>query len=240
MPQLDALHMNASQQIREMFDDVAPGYDRANQILSIGVHHRWRRRLVKLAGTTGGQSVLDCATGTGDLAFEFRRKVQKTDHVVGIDFSEPMIALARYKAKTKCPDVEFMVGDVLKLPFVTGRFDIASIAFGIRNVDDPVAGLREMARVVHPGGKVAVLEFGQPEGGLFQYLYRWYSDRVIPTIGGWVTGRPASYRYLSDSAAAFPAGEKFVDLMRQADVFAEISAYPLTLKIAYAYIGTVK
>ena len=232
--------MIASVQIQEMFDAVAPGYDRANQVLSLGVHHRWRRRLVRMAQAAPGQSVLDCATGTGDLAFAFKRAVSAEGRVVGIDFSAPMVELAKRKALARDAMIEFLIGDVLHLPYATGQFDIASIAFGIRNVDDPLAGVREMARVVRPGGRVAILEFGQPDAALFGRFYRWYSNHIIPTIGGWITGTPSSYRYLSDSSAAFPAGGRFLELMRESDSFSAIKMMPFTFKIAYAYIGTVK
>lgn len=232
--------MIASVQIQQMFDAVAPGYDRANQILSLGVHHRWRRRLVRMTGAAPSQSVLDCATGTGDLAFTFKQTVESEGRVVGIDFSGPMIALAQQKARKRGADIEFLIGDVLHLPYASAQFDIASIAFGIRNVDAPLAGVREMARVVRPGGKVAILEFGQPDAALFGRFYRWYSNRIIPTIGGWITGKPSSYRYLSTSSAAFPAGERFLELMRESGSFSAIKMTPFTFKIAYAYIGTVK
>lgn len=201
---------------------MAPGYDRANQVLSLGVHHRWRSRLVRMASASPGQSVLDCATGTGDLAFAFKHAVQTEGRVVGIDFSASMITLAQAKARKRDADVKFLIGDVLHLPYADRQFDISSIAFGIRNVDDPLAGVREMARVVRPGGKVAILEFGQPDAALFGRFYRWYSNRILPTIGGWITGRPSSYRYLSDSSAAFPAGERFLELMRESGAFSAI------------------
>lgn len=230
----------ASVQIREMFDEVAPGYDRANQVLSLGIHHRWRKRLVRAAQTGPGMRVLDCATGTGDLAFEFQKTVGDTGQVQGLDFSPQMIALAEAKAREKKLPVQFMLGDVLSLPFPDNTFDVASIAFGIRNVDNPIAGLAEMARVVRPGGRVAVLEFGQPDSAVFARLYRWYSNRVIPTIGGWITGKSSSYRYLTDSSAAFPAGDRFVALMEKTGAFTKIEATPLTFKIAYIYIGVVR
>lgn len=232
--------MFASVQIRDMFDEVAPGYDRANQVLSLGVHHQWRRRLVRATGAKPCMCVLDCATGTGDLAFEFKRAVGSHGQVTGLDFSPRMIELAKKKPERTTQPVEFMIGDVLDLPFADNSFDIASIAFGIRNVDNPVVGIKEMARVVRPGGKVAVLEFGQPDSAVFARLYRWYSHRVIPTIGGWITGKPASYRYLTESSAAFPAGQKFVELMQSTASFSSVHVTPLTLKIAYMYIGAVR
>lgn len=223
-----------------MFDQVAPGYDSANQVLSLGVHHRWRRRIVRESKAAEGMSVLDCATGTGDLAFAFKRAVGNQGQVIGLDFSPQMIQLAKVKPDSSRFPIEFMIGDVLALPFPDSRFDIASIAFGIRNVDEPVAGLREMARVVRSGGRVAVLEFGQPDGPLISRLYRWYSSRVIPTIGGWITGTPSSYRYLTKSSAAFPAGDRFVELMKDTGSFSSIAVTSMTFKVAYIYIGTVR
>lgn len=230
----------ASVQIRDMFDQVAPRYDRANQVLSLGIHHRWRKRLVSAACASTGMRVLDCATGTGDLAFAFKRAVGESGHVSGLDFSPQMIALAKTKPEKQTHPVDFLLGDVLALPFPDSSFDISSIAFGIRNVDDPVAGVKELARVVRPGGRVAVLEFGQPDGAMFSRLYRWYSNRVIPTIGGWITGEPISYRYLTESSAAFPAGDRFVELMQKTGAFSSIAVTPLTFKIAYIYIATVR
>lgn len=240
MPQRGGVLLFASVKIRDMFDEVAPGYDRANHILSLGIHHRWRGRLVRASGAKSGTSVLDCATGTGDLAFAFKKAVGESGIVCGVDFSPTMIALARQKPEQSRHPVEFALGDVLSLPFADHVFDIASIAFGIRNVDDPAAGLKEMARVVRPGGKVAVLEFGQPDSAIFARFYRWYSRRVIPTIGGWITGKPSSYRYLAESSAAFPAGDHFVDLLHGTGAFSAVETRPVSLKIAYIYVATVR
>lgn len=192
-----------------------------------------------LAGTAPGMAVCDCASGTGDLALEFKRAVGPDGRVVGTDFCKPMIALAIPKAERKNLVVRYVVADVLALPFTDDTFDISCIAFGIRNVDDPIRGLTEMARIVRSGGKVVVLEFGQPDGLLFGPLYRWYARHVMPTVGGWLSGRRSSYSYLSDSAAAFPAGKAFVELMQRTGSFRSIDAVPLTGKIAYVYVGEV-
>ena len=227
-----------SEQVREMFSSIAPRYDAANQVLSFGVHHLWRRRTVKLSGASPGQRVLDCATGTGDLAFAFQRKIGSTGEVVGTDFCAPMLVHAREKAARQNLAMRFETADALELPFETSSFDVASIAFGIRNVDDPKKCLEEMARVVRPGGRVVVLEFGQPTG-LFGAFYRLYSRVLMPRIGGFVTGNRAAFQYLPKTAAAFPAGPKFLDLMAQTGAFAERRAIPLTLGVAYIYVGVV-
>src|SRR5690348_7175233 len=173
--------------IRSMFASIATRYDRANTILSAGVHHTWRRRTVRRAGVRRGQRVLDCATGTGDLAIRFRKAGAD---VVGIDFTPKMIELARAKA----PSIRFEVADVMSLPFSNDSFDVASIGFGIRNVADPQQAIAEMARVVRPRGKVIVLEFGQPRG-----WFALYHKHILPRLGAAVTGNRNAYDYLQSS-----------------------------------------
>ncbi|HEY8210836.1 MAG TPA: bifunctional demethylmenaquinone methyltransferase/2-methoxy-6-polyprenyl-1,4-benzoquinol methylase UbiE [Myxococcaceae bacterium] len=227
-----------STQVQQMFSAIAPRYDVANEVLSLGVHRRWRARAVGLSGALPGHAVLDCATGTGDLAFALKRAVGPTGRVLGTDFCEAMLAEAPKKAQRLALDVKFEVADAMALPYGDGLFDVSTIAFGIRNVDDPVRCLREMARVVKPGGKVVVLEFGQP-GGLFGVLFRFYSRVVMPAVGALVTGQRAAYEYLPRTAAAFPAGDRFLGLMDEAGVFSARAAHPLTFGVAYAYVGTV-
>lgn len=216
--------------IHSMFSSVASRYDRANTVLSGGIHHLWRRKAVRMSGIQRGDRVLDCATGTGDLAIAFR---SRGANVVGIDFVEAMLEVARRKA----PDIEFRQADAMALPFESNTFDAASIAFGIRNVAEPSKAIREMARVVSPGGRVVVLEFGQPRG-VFGGLYRAYSRHVLPRIGGLLTGDRAAYEYLESSAARFPSGDAFVSLMRSSADFESIRAVPLTFGIACLYVAT--
>ena len=227
-----------SAQVRDMFASIAQRYDAANEVLSLGVHRGWRREAVRLCGAGPGDRVLDCATGTGDLALSFKRAVGASGLVVGTDFCAEMLASAPGKARKAGLEVQFEVADALALPFASGSFDITSIGFGIRNVDDPVACLREMARVVRPGGRVVVLEFGQPRGA-FGALFRLYSRSVMPAIGGALTGNRAAYEYLPRTAAAFPAGERFLALMDEAGNFASPTAHPLLAGTAYVYVGTV-
>jgi len=224
-----------SEQVREMFSSIATRYDVANVVLSFGVDRWWRQATVKAAATGPGMRVLDCATGTGDLALAFRRTGAE---VVGTDFCAPMLAPAREKARAAGLDVTFEVADALALPYPDRSFDVASIAFGIRNVDDPVRCLGEMARVVRPGGQVLVLEFGQP-GGPWGAMYRLYSRVVMPAVGGMLTGNRAAYQYLPRTAAAFPAGERFLELMDRSGAFLQRRARPLTGGIAWLYRGVV-
>lgn len=208
-----------------MFASIASRYDRANTVLSAGVHHLWRKRAVQRAEVRRGQRVLDCATGTGDMAIRFR---DAGADVVGVDFTPQMIELARAKA----PSVRFEVADVTSLPYSSDSFDIASIAFGIRNVADPRKAIAEMARVVRPRGKVIVLEFGRPRG-----WFKLYNKHVLARLGAIVTGDRAAYEYLESSTAQFPSGSDFVKMMRESARFDSIAFEPLTFGIAYLYVG---
>ncbi len=225
--------------IRSMFSKVAANYDKANSILSVGIHHLWRKKLVKFSGAQLGDKVLDCATGTGDLAIEFKKSVG-TGEVVGTDFCVEMLEPAPAKAKAQNLDIHFEKADVTRLQFEDNRFDISSISFGIRNVSDPVKALQELARVVKPGGKVMVLEFGQVNIPVIGSLYNFYSEKVLPKIGGLVTGQKEAYEYLQKSSAAFPCREGFLKLMDDSGAFSAREYIPLTGGIAYIYKGTVK
>lgn len=228
-----------SEKVRSMFADIADDYDRINSILSFGVHHAWRAETVRLSGAKLGDKVLDCATGTGDLALEFKQKVGDDGYVLGTDFCKEMIEHAPEKAKAENLDVDFEVADAMNLPYENDKFDICSIAFGIRNVDEPVTALKEMARVVRPGGSVVVLEFGQPKG-IMKLPYELYSQYIMPAVGGWISGNREAYTYLPKTSAKFPAGDNFLDLMDQADSFAQREYKKLTSGIAYIYVGTVQ
>lgn len=229
----------AAPRVRSMFASIAGSYDRANQVLSLGLHHRWRGSTVRLSGARPGMRVLDCATGTGDLALEFRRAVGSQGDVVGTDFCAEMLALAPAKAERAGLPVRFEIADVLHLPYPDRSFDIASIAFGIRNVEDPARGLAELARVTRAGGRVVVLEFGQPGGALFGPLYRFYSHSILPRLGGVISGQRSAYEYLDRTSSRFPSGERFLAMMRDTGGFKDVRAHALTGGVAYVYVGDV-
>ncbi len=228
-----------SEKVRRMFADIADDYDRVNTILSLGVHHGWRKLAVAMSNAKTGDHILDCATGTGDLAIEFKKKVRDEGRVLGTDFCKEMMKSAPEKSRKKGYPVEFEVADAMNLPYADDSFDISSIAFGIRNVDDPIVALREMARVVKPRGKVVVLEFGQPNGWM-KYPYEFYSQHVMPAVGGWLSGNREAYTYLPKTSAKFPAGESFLKLMQHANCFARMRYKKCTGGIAYIYVGTVQ
>lgn len=229
-----------AEKIRSMFGEIASGYDLANTVMSAGVHHLWRKTLVKWSGARTGQRILDCATGTGDLALEFKTVVGDSGEVVGTDFCAEMLSHAPSKAEKMGLRVRFEQADVTQLPYESASFDVASISFGIRNVNDPAKGLSELARVVRPGGAVMVLEFGQPAIPGFREAYNFYSRHVLPKIGGLITGRKNAYEYLQNSSAQFPCRDEFAALMMSTGRYERVDFKPLSLGIAYMYKGIVK
>jgi demethylmenaquinone methyltransferase / 2-methoxy-6-polyprenyl-1,4-benzoquinol methylase len=182
-----------------MFDRIARVYDLMNSVMTAGLHHRWRARAADLAQVGLGDRVLDVATGTGDLAIELSGRVTPGGQVVGTDFSEEMLSLARRKA----PGMRFEWGNALELPYADGEFAAATVGFGARNFSDLDQGLREMARVVKPGGRVVILEITTPQKPPLSTFFRLWFDRVVPLIGK-VAGDPDAYDYLPNSVKRFP------------------------------------
>jgi len=182
-----------------MFDRIARRYDRVNTVLSAGTDSGWRRRAAREAGIAGGGSAIDVACGSGKLTAELARTAGPAGRVVGLDFSAQMLDVARREH----PGLEFLEGDALHLPFDDGSFDASTIAFGLRNLSDPVRGLREMVRVLRVGGTAVVLEFVRPPRGVIGSAYRLYLRTVLPVVGGALSGQPAAYRYLSDTVDSY-------------------------------------
>lgn len=225
-----------------MFDRIAARYDRVNRVLSLGLDQRWRRRVVRSLGIVKGElgehpRVLDVATGTGDLAIEIARSCPGAT-VIGLDPSPGMLAIAAQKlAKRGLTDrVSLVEGDAQALPQKNCEVDAATIAFGIRNVPDRALGLRELARVVRPGGRIAVLELGEPKKGVLAAAARFHSHHFVPRIGALLSGK-REYRYLQKSVAAFPPAEQFADMMRAAGLKV-LEVVPMTFGVCTLYLAT--
>jgi demethylmenaquinone methyltransferase/2-methoxy-6-polyprenyl-1,4-benzoquinol methylase len=197
-----------ARQVRAMFDRIAPGYERANTVLSFGRDGAWRRRAADAATLPRGGAALDIACGTGQLTLELRHRVGPGGRVVGLDFSERMLAVAR----AAHPSIEWVQGDATSLPFDDSGFDAATTAFGLRNLADPERGLSEMRRVVRPRGSLVVLEFLRPPAGLMGRTYELYLRHALPRLGGWVAGDREAYRYLSDTVDSYLTGEQLLEL----------------------------
>jgi demethylmenaquinone methyltransferase/2-methoxy-6-polyprenyl-1,4-benzoquinol methylase len=215
-----------------MFAGIAPRYDLANHLLSMRIDHSWRRFVARHLLDRPGK-VLDIASGTGDLAVELSRRGKH--RVISADFTYEMLLAGQSKVRRLAPGTPQLAGDALQLPLKDHSVDAVSVGFGIRNFADPAAGLREMRRVVRPGGSIGVLEFSQPRG-LFGALYRIYAFRILPALGGLVTGHRDPYEYLPASVREFPEGEAFLELMRHSGLV-EVEAHRLTGGIVTFYKG---
>jgi demethylmenaquinone methyltransferase / 2-methoxy-6-polyprenyl-1,4-benzoquinol methylase len=198
-------------QVRAMFDRIAGFYDRMNSVMTAGLHHRWRARAADLAAVGPGSRALDVATGTGDLAIELARRVGPGGEVIGSDFSEQMLVLARRKA----PALTFEWGNALELPYADAGFDAATVGFGARNFSDLDRGLAEMARVVRPGGRVVILEITTPQRPPLSTFFRVWFDRIVPLLGR-LTGESLAYSYLPSSVRRFPGPEGLAAAMARA------------------------
>ena len=198
-------------QVRAMFDRIASFYDVMNSVMTAGLHHRWRARAGDLAAIGPGDRALDVATGTGDLAVELARRAGPTGEVIGSDFAEEMLEVARRKA----PELRFEWGNALELPYDDNRFDAATVGFGARNFSDLDRGLAEMARVVRPGGRVVILEITTPQRPPLSTFFRVWFDRVVPLIGR-LTGESLAYSYLPSSVRRFPPPEGLAAAMARA------------------------
>jgi demethylmenaquinone methyltransferase/2-methoxy-6-polyprenyl-1,4-benzoquinol methylase len=200
----------------EMFDRIARRYDRMNRLLSMGMDRSWRRKLIDALGEVGEGEVLDVATGTADIALAIARRYTRA-RVVGLDPSAGMLEVGRKKVSEAGLQerVALVEGDAQAMSFDDDRFAASCIAFGIRNVPDRLQGLREMARVTKPGGRVVVLELGEPSGGPCAAVARFHVHHVVPRLGAWLSGE-REYRYLQQSIADFPSAEDFAETMVEA------------------------
>lgn len=222
----------APERIAGMFDAIAPRYDLLNHLLSAGIDRRWRRRAIESLHLTGRETLIDVCTGTADVALEARQ----ARRVLGVDFAGAMLRLGHDKIRAAQDErrVALVRGDATAIPAADACADAATVAFGIRNVQRPEVACREMARVLRPGGRLAILEFGVPRIPGISAFYLWYFRRVLPLVGRFISGHTGAYSYLPASVGTFPPPDEFVTLLRQAG-FTDISAVPLTFGIVYLY-----
>ncbi len=224
--------------VRGMFAEIAPRYDLVNRLLSGGIDIWWRHVTVSRAPPPESGSMLDLCTGTGDLALAYAAKAKDGIRIVAADFCRAMLAHGIEKGKKSAPDIEWVEADATALPFATGAFDLVTVAFGLRNIADTSQGLAEMARVLRPGGRLAILEFSLPKNALVRTAYLCYFRHVLPFIGNCVArNRSDAYTYLNRSVEEFPSGDRLATLVRSAG-FSTVDIIPLTFGIATLSIAT--
>jgi demethylmenaquinone methyltransferase / 2-methoxy-6-polyprenyl-1,4-benzoquinol methylase len=234
----EAIEQEHSRRVREMFAGIATRYDLLNHLLSGNIDQRWRRlvaRKLQASLSTDGALVLDVACGTGDLSLALAEATGA--RVIGTDFCRPMLEIAAHKAVTRHLPLPFIEGDALRLPFADSSFDAVSIAFGLRNLSSVAGGLSELRRVLKPGGRAAILEFSRPVLPGFRTLFQFYFTRVLPRIGGVISGSPGAYEYLPDSVSRFPDQKRLAGMMREVG-FEKVEYQNLTGGIAALHTGT--
>jgi demethylmenaquinone methyltransferase/2-methoxy-6-polyprenyl-1,4-benzoquinol methylase len=228
----------SADRIAGMFDAIAPRYDLLNHLLSAGIDRRWRATAIKSLELAGGETLVDVCCGTADVALEARRGPSAAGRVVGVDFSGAMLGLGRQKVGVarESGRIALIRGDAMRLPIASQTADAVTIAFGIRNVERPEAACAELVRVLRPGGRLAILEFGVPRVPCIKPLYLWYFTHVLPRVGRAISGHGAAYSYLPASVGTFAPPSEFVGTLRAAG-FADVRADPLTFGIVYLYTG---
>ena len=231
--------MPDNQIIEQLFDGIAPAYDRMNHLMSFNADRRWRRLAVRrIADTSKPLQVLDLATGTGDFAIAIAQKLPTGGHVTGIDLSEKMLAIGRDKVLVEelTDKVTLLRGNAEALPFEGGTFDRVTVAFGVRNYGDLRKGLSEAHRMLRDGGKLVILELSYPDSLLLLWAYKLYALKVLPWLGGLISGDRAAYTYLPESILRFPKGPAFLTLLRDAG-FEHCTEKRLTFGVCRLYVA---
>jgi demethylmenaquinone methyltransferase/2-methoxy-6-polyprenyl-1,4-benzoquinol methylase len=221
-----------------MFDAIAPRYDLLNRLLSAGIDRRWRAKAIDALQLTGRETLIDLCTGTADVALEARRRGRGVARALGVDFAGAMLALGLQKVRAAGEEARITLvrGDAMRLPVPDRSAEAATVAFGIRNVQSPDVGCAEMFRVLKPGGRLAILEFGVPRIPGLRALYLWYFAQVLPRIGRLISGHSGAYSYLPASVGTFPPPPQFVTMLQHVG-FADVRAVPLTFGIVYLYVA---
>lgn len=232
----DSLQSKEPSRIAAMFDAIAPRYDLLNRVLSGGRDRRWRRRAVEALDLRPSEVVLDVCAGTADMMLEALRSQPRLKALVGVDFSPAMLQRALPKLRATGASTALAQGDAMALPFGAGTVDAATIAFGIRNVQRPERACGELARVLRPGGRLAVLEFGLPRSALFRTIYLFYAHWILPIVGRLVSRHRSAYVYLPESVGRFPPPDVFAALLTS-NGFSDVRTVPLTMGIVYLYVA---
>ncbi len=228
--------LGKKEQVAKMFDTISKEYDGLNRVISFGIDVKWRKKVVKIIGDTNPDTILDIATGTGDLAINLAKT--EASKIVGLDISEGMLDVGRKKIEKLNLNntIEMVLGDSEKIPFENNSFDAITVAFGVRNFEDLEKGLSEIYRVLKTGGTFAVLETSIPTKTPYKQGYKFYSKNILPLIGKLFSKDKSAYKYLSDSAAAFPYGEAFNNILQKIG-FISIENKPQTFGVASIYIA---
>lgn len=229
--------MAKKEKIKSLFDNIAPDYDKLNHILSLNIDKGWRRKAVKeIADSAKPLTVLDVACGTGDFTIEIARKAAEGSSIIGIDLSEGMMKVGREKLKAAGIDATLEYGDCEALTYPGSSFDRVSVGFGVRNFEHLEIGLKEMYRVLKPGGKLVILELSVPSNPVIRWCYKLYFLKILPAIGGWVSGNRGAYKYLPASVLHFPTPDKFIPMLKEAG-FGDVRHKAFTLGICRMYVG---
>ena len=227
------------EQVEQMFDNIAPTYDKLNHIMSLNIDRVWRRRVMRIVRRAKAHKIMDVATGTGDLAIAMAKRVDRIQ-ILGVDLSEEMLAVAREKVRKQGLEERIMLekGDAENLVMVADEsVDAVTVAFGVRNFENMEQGLRELYRTIKPGGKLVVLEFSMPKNRLVRWIYRQYAHRLLPYVGGMISKDRRAYTYLPDSVEEFPAPEKFAQILKDVG-FSKVRLRRQSFGIAYIYEAT--
>lgn len=233
----EGLRAKEPDRIAGMFDAIAPRYDLLNRLLSAGFDQRWRARALRELALTESDVLVDVCTGTADVAVAASRLPRAPKRVIGLDFSAEMLRRGLQKVRRARRDAILLVhADATRLPLADQSADAATIAFGIRNVQQPALACRELARVIRPNGRIAILEFGLPRSAWFRRMYLWYAEHVLPRVGALVSKHRSAYAYLPESVGRFPPPEQFGQLLQDSG-FPHVAIVPLTLGIVYLYVA---
>jgi len=225
------------EQVSRMFNRIAPYYDFLNRLLSLGIDQSWRKKAIAQLNPTNHKTILDVATGTADVAIMMAKRLKPT-RIIGMDISNQMLDIGRKKLKDKSLEqiISLEEGDSENLSYESNTFDAVTVAFGVRNFENLEAGLKEIRRVIRPGGKVVVLEFSMPRVFPFRQLYHFYFRRILPVIGRITSKDPKAYQYLYESVQSFPDGKAFEEILSKTG-FNSTTCIPLTFGICSIYTG---